>query len=289
MLINKWQYMIINKGIISIQEGGTMGKFNIIVFDGLNLDNYETVETDLEHMLEDIEKLFGHGGYSTDTSSWMNRFPILEDGEKTYILVPSTIPSCNDVVKATVGRYAILLLHDDDGYLPFTEEDIKFFKENLIKQFDIKERKRRERETKEAYEMAALKDAFRVPLMICNDDTVEIIRFLITNKMTDLFKTLVDASIFYNDESIQNIYKLVTCDPRLKDNITISAEDFSREIFLFFRPEVHFAHLNISIEKGISTYYSLCEEGWLRETFLAISEKEHRELFKEFLKGNHLP
>lgn len=266
-----------------------MEKFNIIVFDGLNLDNYETVETDIDHMIKDIENQFGHGGNSTGTSSWMNRFPILENGKKAYILVPSTIPSYNDVVKATVGRYAILLLHEDDGFLPFTEEDIRFFKENLIKQFDIKERKRREKETKEAYEMAALKDTFRVPLMICSDDTVEIIRFLITNKMTDLYKTLVDASVFDNDDLIKNIYKLVTCDSRLKDSITISAEDFGLEIFLFFRPEVQFAHLNMSIEKGISTYYSLCEEGWLRETFLEISEKEHRELFKKYLKENQLP
>ncbi len=125
-----------------------MEKFNIIVFDGLNLDNYETVETDIDHMIKDIENQFGHGGNSTDTSSWMNRFLILEDGKKAYILVPSTIPSYNDVVKATVGRYAILLLHEDDGFLPFTEEDIRFFKENLIKQFDIKERKRRERRQK---------------------------------------------------------------------------------------------------------------------------------------------
>lgn len=265
-----------------------MEKFNFIVFDGLNFDNYETVETDLDNMLKDIEKLFGHGGHSTDTSSWMNRFPILEDGKKAYILVPSAIPSYNDVVKATVGRYAILLLHDDDGFLPFTEEDIRFFKENLIKQFDIKERKRREKETKEAYENAALKDTFYAPLTVCSDDTVEIIRFLIINKMTDLYKTLVDASVFDNDDSIQNIYKIVTCDPRLKDNITISAEDFGREMFIFFRPEVQFAHLNMSIEKGISTYYSLCEEGWLRETFLGISEKEHRKQFKKFLKEIHL-
>ena len=266
-----------------------MDKFTIIVFDGLNLDNYETVETDRDHMLNDIEKLLGHEGCSTDTSSWMNRFPILEDGKKAYILVPSTIPSYNDVVNATVGRYAIFLLHEDDGFLAFTEEDIRFFKENLIKQFDIKERKRREKETKEAYEMAVLKDTFRVPLMVCSDDTVEIIRFLIINKMTELYMTLVDASVFNNDESIQNIYKLVTCDPRLKDNITISAEDFGKEILLFFRPEVQFAHLNMSIGKGINTYYSLCEEGWLRETFLGISEKEDRELFIKFLKENHLP
>ena len=262
-----------------------MGKFNFLVFDGLSFDDYETFETDLDNLIKDVEKALGKtGGYTTKTSSWMNRFPVFEDGEKAFIIVPSTIPSYNNVVKATIGKYAVLLNHGEKGYLSFGDSDVKYFTENLVKQFDKHEREKKEQETKDAYAKVMLRDTFRAPLLFCQDDTVDIIRFLILNNLEELYKMLVLAGVFDNEETIGNIFQLIKCNPELS-NIKIAKESFIRDIMLFFTPEVQFAHLELDPEEWINIYNSLCMDGnWMKEAFLGISEKECRDLYKAFIE-----
>lgn len=129
-----------------------MEQFNFLVFNGLNLDDYEIFQTNMSSLLSDvIKRIGGSEGCSTNTSSWMNRFPILKNGENAYIILPSTIPSYKNVDKATTGKYAILLLNSNNGFITFNEESIRYFRENLPKQFDASEKERREAEKREEY------------------------------------------------------------------------------------------------------------------------------------------
>ncbi len=266
-----------------------MDNFDFLLFDGLDLKKHTTIKTNLDNLINDLEKALGReGGCSMSTSSWMNRFPVFENNGKSYILVPSTVPSYNDVVKATVSKYAVLL-HEGDGFVSFTDEDIEFFIENLPKQFGDKERKQKEKETEQEYARLMIRDTFRMPLFICKDATADVLRFLIENNLSDMFIPLVTAAAMDGKEIVEYWCNVIlSSEPRFKD-IDMSVSELADDIIVFFTPEIQFSSLGYDLQKGLATYYSLCEEGhWLRESFLGISSKEVRDDFKEFLMNNFL-
>lgn len=262
-----------------------MNTFNFLVFNGLDFDDYKEYQTEEETFLKDILKALKReeDGYSTNDSVWMNRFDVLKNGDKSYVLVPSTIPTHNDIVIATTGKYAVYIINKDE-IATFSKDDLKYFKENLPKQFNHKEREKRKKEAEQNYSKIRLRDTFRIPIMLCSDDTIEILRFLIIYKIEEVYKQLVVAGTTDNDDSLKQLFRTITKDSRLI-NVTITPEKFANELMIFFTPEIQFKSFGFTIEQGISTYYSLCSEGkWLRDAFLGISEKECRDMYKEFLK-----
>ncbi len=261
-----------------------MEKIEFLVFDKLNLGEYKLCKTNDKDLISDIEKEIGReGGYSTNTSSWMNRFPCLENGSKKYVIVPYNIPSYNDIVKATMGKYAILLF-DNKEFASFEEEDIKYFQDNILNEFDENRRKQKEEETNEQYARLQIVEYFRLPMLLCSDDTIEIIRFMILNDMKAPFQDLVLGGVMKDEDTVTKVFNKVKFESGL-NNISISCDDFITEITLvFFRPEAFFKSIGLSLRECISLYYFLCEEGsWLKERFLGISEKEVRESYKKLL------
>ncbi len=259
-----------------------MGKFNFIVFDGLSFDKYETVETGIDTLIKDIEKVFDREeGHSTNTSSWMNRFPALKDAGKTFVIVPSTIPSGNDIVKATVGKY-IVLLYRDNEFVHFKAADVKYFTDNITREFDTKARDAKMKEAKEAYAKCQLRNTFRLPLYFCKDDTVDILRYLILNNEKDLFDALVVAGALSKKQVVKDVYYKVLHDANIETAIT--EEGFAEDIMQFFSPELQFEDFKLDVETGISIYSSLCSEGsWLRDAFLQISDKRSREEYRRYI------
>lgn len=265
-----------------------MGKVQFLVFNKLNLTEYKLFETEENNLIgEIINKIGGENadkinGYSTHTSAWMNRFACLNNGNKRYIIVPNTIPSCNDIVKATTDKYAIFLL-DDKGFTDFTEDDITYFQENLSNEFNIDKITEKKYEFEEDFARFAIRETFRIPLHCCSDDTVEIIRFLLLNNMRDIFTDLVLGGIKMDEDIIIKIFNKLKLEPQF-ENISIAVDRFIKEIIMFFRPEIYFKDIGIGTNMSLYLYLELCEEGnWLREQFLTISEKEAREKYREFL------
>lgn len=261
-----------------------MDKVQFLVFNKLNLDEYKIIDSDLDDMIGDIEKEIGRpeGGCSTNTSSWMNRFPCLENGDKTYIIIPYYIPSYNDIIKATLGKYAILL-SDGKGFVEFSEEDIKYFQKNFPYEFDINKRKQREEEKEEQYAKLVIRDSFRLSLLVLEDETVEIIRYLIINNKKKIFEDMVCGGIAKDIDILTKIYNKMKKEPEFKD-ISISVDDFAEDIMVFFRPEIQFMPLGIDLKTSVLLYVSLCDEDdWLRDLFLGISEKEVRDAYREFM------
>ena len=258
-------------------------EMEFLVFNGMDLDNLTAFRTSHEHLIGDIETAIGGGGgYTTKTSSWMNRFDCLSNGNRKYVIVPSTIPSYNDIIKATIGKYAILLI-EDDKFVPFSDDDIQYFKDNIGSQFSFEARHRKEEETKEQYAKLRLRDSFRLPIMLCGDDTLEILRFLIENCMGELFERLARAVVYDDDETVKGIFDIMIKDSKLK-HIESDREHFNVSVTAFFRPAIYFKDLNISKEESISIYRSLCDEdNWLHDAFLSISTKEQREDYMDFL------
>ncbi len=262
-----------------------MDKFEFLVFDGLNLDNYEVVETQIETLISDIEKVFGRkDGCTNTTSSWMNRFALFENEGKTFVIVPSTIPSYNNVVKATVGKYVLLLVCSDLDFQKFTSDDIQYFKDNMSKQFDFDLREKREKQACQDLARVAIRDTFRIPLYMCSDDTVEIIRYMLLNGKGRLFRALVLASVDGKADIVKGCYNILLQESDIK-GITISAEEFAKEVIKFFSPEMQFAHIGVTPEEGLCVYFVLTVEGhWLRDAFLTMSEKKNREIFNDFMR-----
>ena len=261
-----------------------MEDFQFLVFDKLNLKEYNIIDTNWDNLIEDMVREVGitTEGNSTDTSSWMNRFPCLTNNDKSYIIIPAFIPSYNDIVKATMGKYAILL-HRNNDFEKFTTEDIKHFQENFPYEFDIKKRENKQKETEEQYARLLIRDSFRIPLAACSDDTIKIIRFLIINNKQEIFNELVIGGIDDDTDVLSNIFNKIKEEIELQD-ISISSEKFAREIKLFFCPEIYFAPMGLGVKESIILYFSLCVEGsWLRELFLRISEKEVIDSFNEFI------
>ncbi len=256
-----------------------MGKFNFIVFDGLSFDKYETVETDLSSLIKDIEKVFNREeGHSKSTSSWKNRFPALKSAEKSYVIIPSTIPSCNDVVKATVGKYIVLLCRDNE-FVRIGGSDVKYFAENIIKEFDTRTREAKKKEAKEAYAKCQLRNSFKMPLVFCTDTTVDVLRYLILNNKQELYGALVVAGTLSQKQVIKDIYFKVLRDSGIETQVT--EEIFAKDIIMFFSPEMQFEDFDFDLETGIGVYNSLCSEGhWLRDAFLQISDKKYRDEYK---------
>ncbi len=262
-----------------------MDNFDFLLFDGLDLKKHTTIKTNLDNLFRDLEKALGRkDGCSTSTSSWMNRFSVFKNNGKSYVIVPYTIPSYNDVVKATVGKYAVLL-HEGDDFVSFTDEDIDFFIENLPKQFGDKERKQKQKETEQAYVRLEIRDTFRMPLFICKDATVDVLRFLIENNLSAMFIPLVTAAVINEKDVVEYWCNIImSFEPRFKD-VDMSASELAEDITMFFTPEIQFSSLGYDFQKGLITYYFLCEEGhWLRELFLGISSKDARDAYKVFLK-----
>ncbi len=261
-----------------------MGKFNFIVFDGLSFDKYETVETDICSLIKNIEKVFDREeGCDADTSSWKNRFPVLKDTGRTYYIVPSTIPAGNDIRKATVGKY-IILLSKDGEYVRFEDDDIDYFTDNIRKEFDTEAIEARKKEAKESYAKWQLRNTFRLPLFFCRDDTVEILRYMILNNEKELFDALVVAGTLNNKQIIKDIYYKIRHDRNIET--TIKEDDFANEIMQFFTPELQFEDFKLDTETGVGIYCSLCSEGhWLRDAFLQVSDKRSREEYKRLIKS----
>lgn len=265
-----------------------MDKVQFMVFEDLNLNKYNLYNSDTENLFEDISKeILGKpnegniGGFDTNTSAWMNRFACLENGEKTYVIVPSNIPADFDILKATKGKYAILLYNQKE-FADFTEEDIKFFQENLPYEFNIDKRKRKQEEKNENEAKLAIRETFRFPLFMCSDDTVEIIRYLIINNEKSIFTDLVLGGCKGDVDILIKIFNKMKKIPKFKD-ITISVDEFTGETLAFFRPDIQFEPLGIDVKSGIYFYLGLCEDTWLREMFLGISEKEVRDIYKNFV------
>ncbi len=262
-----------------------MEKFQFLVFDKLHFEDYKLVDTNYDDLMKDIGNEIGNrNGCSTNTSSWMNRFPCLKNGDKEYIIVPYNIPSYNDIIKATLGKYAILLL-ENKTFMNFEEDDIKYFQDNFIYEFDIEKRKQREKEREEQYTKAMIRDSFRLPLLLVSDDTVDIIRFLILNHKQEIFNDMVVSGIADDTDSLSKIFDQIIKESDLK-NITISAEKFAFETTIFFDPETQFEPMGLDLRASTALYFSLCaEKSWLKDMFLGISEKEVRDRFSEFLNN----
>ncbi len=262
-----------------------MGKFTFLVFDGICFGDYKVIESQIDTLLKDIENALGRPNGCTDlTSPWMNRFVVFKNDGKSFIIVPSTIPSYNDVVKATVGKYVVLLTRGGLNFQTFELDDIQYFMDNILKQFDNNAREEKYKKKRQDFARCAIRDTFRIPLCLCSDDTVEIMRYMLLNGYNKLFRTLAKAAVNNKINVVQAIFELLNRNSDIK-GITISRDEFADEAITFFTPEVQFECIGVSPEEGLNVYYSLTIDGyWMRDAFLAISEKKIRDMFKDFIR-----
>lgn len=138
-------------------------------------------------------------------------------------------------------------------------------------------------ESKEQLEKLRLRDSFRTPIMLCGDDTLEILRFLIENCMGELFERLARAVVYGDYGIVMSIFDIVVKDPKLK-HIKSKREDFNVSAMVFFNPDIYFEDLNIGKEESFGIYRSMCDKNnWLHDAFLSISTKEQKELYLDSL------
>lgn len=88
-----------------------------------DLSNYKIIEFE-NGKIEDL--CWGKNGFSTSTSAWMNRYPIYQEDDYSYIIIPSMLEHKQDNVVSTSEPFSLIKISEGQ-ILDFTEEDAKHF------------------------------------------------------------------------------------------------------------------------------------------------------------------
>ena len=149
----------------------------------------------------------------------MNRFPIVEKENFSYIIIPFNIPSCFDIPKATASPFILYKLVEKENkneFVSFTNEDAKLFDslyDEITSEKNVSEKKARHEESYKIGQMIELtsfvlmgmgkKKIIELNEMIKNNQTEEVkktARDFITKYLTQENK---DASKEKNKESTE--------------------------------------------------------------------------------------
>ena len=180
---------------------------------------------------------------------------------------------------------ASLMAKDKEEALKAVKEcgdEFMYYRVYTQEEFDVKFG---EFDEDDEYVKYLIEQSFRIPLNICSDDTIEIIRFLIFHHEKDIFTDMILGGIKIDADILIKIYNKMKSMPMFK-NIKISVSEFMSDISTLFRPELQFEDLGIGSWESMHIYLSLVddEDNWFRDMFLDISDKEQRELYAEYLK-----
>ena len=172
--------------------------------------------TDLEHfeikhikvgVIQDTidEFLEKKDGKGLDDSCWLNKFLLTHRDGKSFIIVPSNIPSNGDIVLATIGKFMVYAKKNGE-YANITKKDAQFVKEEIPKLFDFGRREEKMLEYTEDADGTGLIFTYHI---IFADMEIEDVRFVrkLYEEYPEDFKKITDllAEFFEKNKDSRGI------------------------------------------------------------------------------------
>lgn len=155
---------------------------NIMLFE--NLESYKVVRLDSIHnkIIPYVYETLGckeRGNMNTDP--WMNRFTLMRKKTNVYMLIPSVVPSYQNLPLATSGKFIVAKLNElEKEFSSIEPKDEEYVMKHFKEQFSEDNLKKRELETIIEKVYAHYFHAYRRIFAPCSDETLNHIRTLLS-------------------------------------------------------------------------------------------------------------